>query len=158
MTDPAGFVGSKIALFWGDLILTYLRDDRPGLPWPAHWDLPGGGREGNETGQDCLFREVEEEFGLRLTPRHLTWRSVFPSMLWPDKPSLFYAGQLTAHEADSIVFGDEGQEWRFMPIDEWLSHPTAIPEMQRRTRLAIVAIGADHSAHDLTSPSGLGPT
>lgn len=155
MTDPAGFVGSKIALFLDDQILTYLRDDHPGLPWAGHWDLPGGGREGDETGLDCLFREVEEEFGLRLDRSHLTWRCVLPAMLWPDRPSLFFAGRITAQEAAMIRFGDEGQEWRFMPLDEWLSHTKAVPEMQRRTQLAVDALAASTVGHCFSAPSGL---
>ena len=42
------FVGCKAALLCGDALLTYLRDDKPGLPWANWWDLPGGGREGGE--------------------------------------------------------------------------------------------------------------
>jgi 8-oxo-dGTP diphosphatase len=49
MTD---FVGAKAALVCNGAVLTYLRDDHEGLPWPAHWDLPGGGREGAGAGGD----------------------------------------------------------------------------------------------------------
>jgi len=72
-TDAVGldFVGAKAALICGDRVLTYLRDDKPGLPWRGMWDLPGGGREGDETAEACLLREVEEEFGLRLLPDRL---------------------------------------------------------------------------------------
>jgi 8-oxo-dGTP diphosphatase len=156
MVDPAGFVGAKIALFLDDQILTYLRDDHAGLPWAAHWDLPGGGREGDESGVDCLFREVEEEFGLRLGLSHLTWRCVLPAMLSPGKPSLFFAGRITAQEAATIRFGDEGQEWRFMPLAEWLLHAKAVPEMQRRTQLAIDALAASTICPFFAAPSGLG--
>ena len=74
------FVGAKAALFCDGAVLTYLRDDRPGLPWPGYWDLPGGGREGAESAEQCLLREVEEEFGLRLTPAHLRWQAAFPAL------------------------------------------------------------------------------
>lgn len=30
------FTGAKAALFCGALILTYLRDEKPGLRWPGH--------------------------------------------------------------------------------------------------------------------------
>lgn len=142
MTDPDGFVGAKVALFCNGQVLTYLRDDKPGLPWAGCWDLPGGAREGQESAEQCLFREVEEEFGLCLTPAHLLWRQVFPAMLWPDRPALFYAGRISTAEAQAIRFGDEGQEWRLMPVANWLAHPNAVPEMQRRTALAVALVGA----------------
>ena len=140
MTDPADFVGCKIALFHQGQILTYLRDDKPGLPWAGCWDLPGGAREASETAEQCLFREVEEEFGLTLGPAHLAWRAVFPAMLSPDRPACFYAGHLSATEVQAIRFGDEGQEWRLMPLADWLAHGKAVPEMQRRTALALEAL------------------
>lgn len=141
LPEGAGFVGAKVALVCQGQILTYLRDDKPGLPFAAMWDLPGGSREGDESPETCLLREVEEEFGLRLTPAHLHWRRVFPSMLWPDRPALFYAGVLTPNEVAAIVFGDEGQCWEMMPIADWLSHPAAVPAMQNRAALALADLG-----------------
>ncbi|WP_162869177.1 NUDIX domain-containing protein, partial [Escherichia coli] len=48
MTDRA-FGGAKIALLCDGRLLVYQRDDKPGIPWPGMWDLPGGGRENGET-------------------------------------------------------------------------------------------------------------
>lgn len=159
MTDlPPGadFVGAKIALFCQGSILTYLRDDKPGLPFAAHWDLPGGQREPGETPEACLLREVAEEFGLNLTERHLQWRGVFPSMLWPDRPALFYGGTITRAEVGRVVFGDEGQCWQMMALQDWLSHPRGVPEMQRRSRIALGALGLDGAAGMQAGPAGLG--
>ena len=36
------FSGAKLALFLGPDLLVILRDDRPDIPWPGRWDLPGG--------------------------------------------------------------------------------------------------------------------
>lgn len=137
MTD---FVGAKAALFCGDAVLTYLRDDHEGLPWPAHWDLPGGGREGAESAEQCLFREVMEEFALPLTPAHLTWRGTFPALHSPGRHALFFAGQITVAEVSAIRLGAEGQTWRMMPLPEWLTHPRAVPDLQRRTEIALRAL------------------
>lgn len=126
------FTGAKAALFCGAGVLTCLRDDRPGLPWPGLWDLPGGGRNGTESPEDCLLRELWEEFGVWLPPERLVWRRVFPSMVDPAKLSVFFGGRLTAAEIEAVRFGDEGQGWDLMPIADFLGHSGAVPEMQRR--------------------------
>ncbi|WP_366141375.1 hypothetical protein [uncultured Shimia sp.] len=41
--DDTDFHGAKLALFVRSRLVTILRDDKPDIPWPAHWDLPGGG-------------------------------------------------------------------------------------------------------------------
>lgn len=133
MTD---FVGCKLALIHDAQILTYLRDDKPSLPWPAMWDLPGGGREGTESPKACVLRELHEEFGLTLSETRLLWHREFPSMTDPSRPSHVFAGRITQAEIAAIRFGDEGQSWQMMPITAFLRHPGAIPEMQRRARIA----------------------
>ena len=130
------FVGAKAAFFCGSTVLTYLRDDLPGLGWADHWDLPGGGREGDEDPATCLLRELDEEFGLRLPPDRLLWQRIFPSMANPARPSVFFAGHLTRTEIIAIRFGNEGQGWEMMPVTRFLAHPRAVPELQRRTGIA----------------------
>jgi 8-oxo-dGTP diphosphatase len=41
--------------------LLYLRDGKPGIPFPYHWDLFGGHIEEGETPEEALIREVKEE-------------------------------------------------------------------------------------------------
>jgi 8-oxo-dGTP diphosphatase len=135
------FVGAKAALFCGPRVLTCLRDETPGLRWPGMWDLPGGGREGNEAPEDCLLRELREEFGLTLPPDRLIWRRVFPSILDAAKASVFFGGSVTAEEIGSIVFGDEGQGWELMPVAGFMGHAKAVPEMQRRAGIVWAEIG-----------------
>ena len=131
------FTGAKFALIHQTHILTYLRDDKPGLNWANMWDLPGGGREGEESPETCVLRELHEEFGLTLPPARLLWRREYPSMIDPSRRSHFFAGHITALEIAAIRFGDEGQHWQMMPIATFLTHPTAIPELQSRTLTAL---------------------
>ena len=131
------FTGAKAALLCGDRILVYLRDDRPGLPWAGLWDLPGGGREGEESPADCLLREVQEEFGLHLSPARLVWSRALPSMRDPALDGWFFAGHLTPAEIAAIRFGDEGQRWQMMALDLWLTRTDAVAPMQARTALAL---------------------
>ena len=128
------FQGCKIALFCGDRILTILRDDKTTIPWPNMWELPGGGREGDESPFECAAREVYEELGIKLTEDCLLWSKVYPSMLFEGKKSVFLVGKLTKEQFDKIVFGDEGQGYRLMSVEEFLGSDKVVPQLQDRVR------------------------
>ena len=46
--------------------LLYLRDGKPGIPFPYHWDLIGGHIEEGEMPEEALIREVKEEINFDL--------------------------------------------------------------------------------------------
>ena len=128
------YTGCKIALICDGQILTILRDDKPTIPWPNLWELPGGGREGDESPFECVAREVYEELGIHLTKDCLLWSKVYPSMLYEGRQSVFMVGQLSQEQFDSITFGDEGQGYKLMPIEEFLKSKQAVPQLQGRLR------------------------
>ena len=128
------FTGSKIALFCGDKLLTILRDDKPTIPWPNMWELPGGGREGDESPFECAAREVYEELGIHLTEDCLLWNKVYPSMLFEGRQSVFMVGQLRQEQFENITFGDEGQAYKLMGVEEFLNSKQAVPQLQGRLR------------------------
>ena len=47
-------------------LLLYLRDNKPGITFPNHWDLIGGHLEDGETPGEALLREVKEELNIDL--------------------------------------------------------------------------------------------
>lgn len=128
------FTGCKIALICDGRILTILRDDKPTIPWPNLWELPGGGREGDESPFECVAREVYEELSIQLLKDDIVWSWIYPSMLDENKNSVFLVGQLTKEQFDSIVFGDEGQSFKLMNIEEFLTLDQVVPKLQERVR------------------------
>ncbi|MBT8458810.1 MAG: NUDIX domain-containing protein [Boseongicola sp.] len=129
MTEP--FHGAKIAILVGDQIVTILRDEIPTIPWPGYWDLPGGGRENDETPTECALRELKEELGFTINPARLAWLTPHrspPSYIW------FLAVELPEFNPSMVKFGDEGQEWRLGSLDWFLSHDKTIPQHKTRLR------------------------
>jgi 8-oxo-dGTP diphosphatase len=126
----SAFYGAKLAILTGDRIVTILRDDVPHIPWPGHWDLPGGGREGSETPEDCVLREVYEELGLSLSASDLHWRleAFTPSAerVW------FFVSEQPDFDPEMVRFGNEGQEWRMVSLAWFLKEPSVIPRHQER--------------------------
>ena len=126
------FSGCKIALLCDDKLLAILRDDISTIPWPNMWELPGGGREGEETPFECVQREVFEELGLKLEEADIVWVKEYQGMLDPDKTSIFMVGTITQEDFAGIVFGDEGQAYQMMNVSQFLADEKVIPQLQAR--------------------------
>jgi len=47
-------------------VLLLLRDNKPDIPYPNMWDIPGGHVEDGETPEQCIVREMKEEIDLDL--------------------------------------------------------------------------------------------
>ncbi len=47
-------------------ILLMLRDDKPNIPYPNCWTIPGGLSENGETFEACIAREMQEEMEIIL--------------------------------------------------------------------------------------------
>jgi 8-oxo-dGTP diphosphatase len=125
------FHGAKLALVRGDDLIVILRDDIPTIPWPGFWDFPGGGREGDESPLDCALRELREELSFDLDPALICWEHVETDakgeLVW------FFVARVDDLDLACVKLGDEGQEWRLMSINQYLSHELTIPS--QRTRL-----------------------
>ena len=125
------FTGCKLAYIFNEDLLVYMRDDREDIPFPNLWDFPGGGREGEETPEECVLRELEEEFAISFPASRLIYKQKVHNHT-DDGISFFFVAHGMQSEIDTILFGDEGQYWTFMSIDEYMSHPKSIAALKSR--------------------------
>jgi ADP-ribose pyrophosphatase YjhB (NUDIX family) len=96
-------------------------------PNPNQWDLPGGIREDGETAVACALRELEEEFGVQLPEDTVIHEAIYTAEAGgnlPERDVAFFACVVPKTSLSKIVFGDEGQCWRMMPISAFLSFGT----------------------------------
>ncbi len=125
------FTACKLAYIIDNKLLVYLRDDFAHIPFPNMWDFPGGVREGDETAEQCVLRELEEEFGIRLEESRLIYK-IKGRNYNNTGDSYFFVAEGTQEEIDAIVFSNEGQYWQLMDIEEFLNHPSAIDRLKTR--------------------------
>jgi len=132
------FEGAKIALYLGARLVVIKRDDRPDIPFPGFWDLPGGGREAGETPFECVQRECEEELGLVVPETTVLWSRPF---LAAGVRNWFMVGRLEEKVIADIVFGDEGQRWDLMTDAAYIAHPKGVPMFQQRLQIYLAEKG-----------------
>lgn len=126
------FVGSKVALFLGDKLVVYLRDNKPNLRFSGMYDFPGGGREDDESPIECAIREVNEEFGIKLKSNSFIWQKEYPAMHDPTLKAYFLVAKITEGDIENIKFGEEGQSWMLMNIDSFLKNKKCVPDLKVR--------------------------
>ena len=132
MWNGGAFSGTKIALVWETSVIAYLRDQKEGIPFPGMWDLPGGGREGDEDPIACALREVAEEFGLQIGSERVHKLTRYESPSPDGRDTYFCIAQVGRDEIELVQFGEEGQRWSLMAIDAFISHDNAVPHLQKR--------------------------
>jgi len=128
------FNGAKVALLHGDKLVMYLRDNKPGLRFAGMWDFPGGGREGEETPIECATREIEEEFGIHMSPESFVWQKEYPAMHDVTQRAYFLVANVTADGVANISFGSEGERWELFDQATFFADQNVVPDLKGRFR------------------------
>jgi 8-oxo-dGTP diphosphatase len=126
------FNGSKGFIFIGEKLLVYRRDSSV-TNFPLMIDLPGGGKEGDETPFETFTREAKEEFGIEVKKENIVHSKAHQSIVEPWKQSYFFVAKLPASEEKNIVFGTEGTEFYLLEVDDYLNRKDIID--RHRVRL-----------------------
>ncbi len=100
---------------WNNKILLFLRDDKPDIPAPNCWQLPGGRVEASETPESCIKRELEEE--VTYVPKKL---SFLTKLRMQDGMYVYiYYAFVEDRKSKNFRIGEyEGQDVSFFTLDE----------------------------------------
>src|SRR6266404_2621901 len=103
--------GAKGPIFFGkDELLVYLRDDKTDY-FPGFYDLPGGGKEDNETVFETFSRETKEEFRLDVSHEQIRFVRRYPHTRFPGELAYFIVAELPQEDKNKIKFGLEGTSY-----------------------------------------------
>ena len=133
----ADFDGAKIAILRGEDVLTLLRDDRPGLQYSNQWDLPGGGREDDETPVETVARELFEELHIVLEPTKIIYEVRETVETRSGAAVHFFVARWDGLADDGVVLGDEGQRWCWMPVSDFVSRKDVVAPLRGRLSRAL---------------------
>jgi 8-oxo-dGTP pyrophosphatase MutT (NUDIX family)/mRNA-degrading endonuclease toxin of MazEF toxin-antitoxin module len=114
------FHGVKGLIYIGNKIIVFRRDGKT-KNFPFQVDLPGGGREENESPFETFKREVKEEFGLEIKKEEMIFSKKYPSIADPNIVAYFIAVRLESFTESDIKFGDEGLEYFLIEPQEYVT-------------------------------------
>ncbi|MBI3804894.1 MAG: (deoxy)nucleoside triphosphate pyrophosphohydrolase [Nitrospirae bacterium] len=122
-------VAIGVILREGQVLITRRKE---GVHLAGLWEFPGGKRDGEETIETCLFREIEEELGARIAIERLLWTKRHP---YPDRTVILHAFLCRPLSDDLKPLA--AQELRWVSPETLLSLP--FPEANRPLLEALAA-------------------
>lgn len=129
--EQRNFHGTKGIVFIGEKMLVYRRDDKTN-DFPLHIDLPGGGKENNETPFESFKREVKEEFGIEIKRGDVVYAKQYISVMDITKESYFIVTKPRDVKESEIVLGNEGLEFFLLKPEEYLKLSDGIGRHQAK--------------------------
>jgi 8-oxo-dGTP diphosphatase len=125
--------GAKGLVMINDMLLVYRRDANA-KSYPLYLDLPGGGKEKDETPFETFRREVEEEFGLSIAKENIIYAKRYPSTIVEGEYAYFPVASLPDEAESKIKFGDEGLEYTLMNSSDFMNAPDVWPGLQTKAK------------------------
>jgi 8-oxo-dGTP pyrophosphatase MutT (NUDIX family) len=122
---PSDAVAAVIVLEDGRYLMQ-LRDQKPGIFYPGHWGLFGGGIDSGENPETALHRELEEE--LRLAASRIRYLTEFTFDYGKSGriSRYFYETRVAAASLDGLTLR-EGVEMRAFRASDILNRARVVP-------------------------------
>jgi 8-oxo-dGTP pyrophosphatase MutT (NUDIX family) len=121
---PGDAVAALIVLEDGRYLMQ-LRDQKPGIFYPGHWGLFGGGMDPGETVEQALARELEEELGLKGASGRYVTEFAFVFGRFGRVNRYYYEVRIDDAALGGLVI-HEGREMRAFAAPEILTQPRVV--------------------------------
>lgn len=125
------FHGVKGLVFIGEKFIVYRRDNNT-KSFPFYIDLPGGGKENNESAFETFKRETKEEFGIDISKDNIVYAKQYISAMDNTKESYFIVVKTDNTKQKDIIFGDEGIEYFLLTPEDYLKLNDSIPRQKEK--------------------------
>ncbi|QLG69657.1 MAG: Nudix hydrolase family protein [Candidatus Woesebacteria bacterium] len=117
---------SGALVFFRGKILLIKRDNKPNIPHPDMWSIPGGQVEKGESFDEALKRELQEEIGI--IPKRYKLLG-FLKVKTDKVKRAIYLIKISREEFKKAKLGNEGQEMKWFRPDE-IKDLNAVPQVR----------------------------
>jgi len=125
------FHGVKGLVFINEKFIVYRRDNNT-KNFPFYIDLPGGGKENDESAFETFKRETKEEFGIDINKDDIIYAKQYVSAMDSTKESYFIVVKTKNIKEEEIIFGDEGIEYFLLTPEEYLKLDDSIQRQKEK--------------------------
>lgn len=125
------FHGVKGLIRVADKIIVVRRDTKT-MKYQLQLDLPGGGREGNESPFETLKREIRETLGINLGPDDIAFSVRYDNPSGHAQDTFFLVTKELTLDPHKINFGEKGLMYSFMTMHEFIKRPDAVEKQKGR--------------------------
>ncbi len=128
-SKDVNFQGTKGLVYIGDEIVVIRRDANTNNS-PLQVDIPGGGRENDESPFETFKREVKEELGLDIQENEIIYSKKYIDVVDSNNEAYFIVVKPPNIKKEDIIFGDEGLEFFLIKPEEFCNLTDAVKKQQ----------------------------
>ena len=127
------FIGIKGMVFIDNKIIVIRRDNNTKI-FPLCIDLPGGGREQEESPFETFKRELKEELNIDISKEDILSAYLYNDETYRDRLAFFVITKNLDIEKEDVILGDEGLEFKFIKPEEFINLNDSVPHLQLEVR------------------------
>lgn len=122
-------------------VVAIQRDDKPDIPYPGWWELPGGTLEPGEDSEAGAVREGLEEVAIYVEPHEITGNDQHLVEGTGTPNTTLVVAIVSLEKVLRMQLGSEGKDCKLIELGNFLVDASVIPEHRMRLRRYLVSVG-----------------